>query len=104
MSIPVPERFPFEHFAKVLRQHSSGRRQFMRGHYDPHSISIPAANVSSVIVTIVQATDTLVLLVVLVDPHCLDSRFTDGGKVVSLKHLPRFAHQKHYFYASGTKR
>jgi hypothetical protein len=35
-------------------------------------------------------------------PHCLGSRLTDGGKVVSLMHCPCSAPQKHYFYASGT--
>jgi hypothetical protein len=36
-------------------------------------------------------------------PHCLDNRFTDGGKVVSPMHLPHFTPQKHYyFYVSCT--
>jgi hypothetical protein len=36
-------------------------------------------------------------------PHCLDNRFTDGGKVVSPTHPPQFTPQKHYyFYVSGT--
>jgi hypothetical protein len=36
-------------------------------------------------------------------PHCLDNRPTDGGKVLSLTHLPHFTPQKHYyFYVSGT--
>jgi hypothetical protein len=36
-------------------------------------------------------------------PHCLDSRLTDGGKVVSLTHPPQLTPQKHnYFYVSGT--
>jgi hypothetical protein len=35
-------------------------------------------------------------------PHCLDSRLTDGGKVVISTHRPRFTLQKHYFPASGT--
>jgi hypothetical protein len=38
-------------------------------------------------------------------PHCLDSRLTDGGKVVSAKHPPHFTIPKHYyeyFYVSGT--
>jgi hypothetical protein len=36
-------------------------------------------------------------------PHCLDSRLTDGGKVVSLTHLLHFTPQKHYYFnASGT--
>jgi hypothetical protein len=26
-------------------------------------------------------------------PHCVDSRLTDGGKVVSLVHWPRFTHR-----------
>jgi hypothetical protein len=30
-------------------------------------------------------------------PHCLDSRLTDDGKVVSPKHRPRSIPQKHYF-------
>jgi hypothetical protein len=34
-------------------------------------------------------------------PHCLHSRLTDGGKVVSLTHRPRSTPQKHYFSASG---
>jgi hypothetical protein len=34
--------------------------------------------------------------------HCVDSRLTDGGKVVSLKRRPRSTAQKHYFSASGT--
>jgi hypothetical protein len=34
-------------------------------------------------------------------PHCLDSRLTDGGKVVSLTHGPRST-QKHYFSAADT--
>jgi hypothetical protein len=36
-------------------------------------------------------------------PHCLDNRFTDGGKVVSLTHLQRSTPQKHYFSASDTR-
>jgi hypothetical protein len=35
-------------------------------------------------------------------PHCLDSRLTDGGKVVSPTHRPRFTPHKAYFYVSGT--
>jgi hypothetical protein len=35
-------------------------------------------------------------------PHCLDSRLTDGGKVVSSMHWSRSVPQKHYFHASGT--
>jgi hypothetical protein len=35
-------------------------------------------------------------------PHCLDSRLTDGGKVVSLTHRPRSTLQKHYYSVSGT--
>jgi hypothetical protein len=35
-------------------------------------------------------------------PHCLDSRVTDGRKVVSLTHRPRSTPQKHYFSASDT--
>jgi hypothetical protein len=35
-------------------------------------------------------------------PHCLDSRLTDGGLVVSLKKRPRSTPQKYYFPASGT--
>jgi hypothetical protein len=35
-------------------------------------------------------------------PHCLDSRLTDGGKVVSPTHRPRLTSQKYYLYASGT--
>jgi hypothetical protein len=35
-------------------------------------------------------------------PHCLDSRLTDGGKVVSPAHRPRSPPQKYYFSASGT--
>jgi hypothetical protein len=35
-------------------------------------------------------------------PHCIDSRLTDGGKVVSLAHRARSTPQKHYFSASGT--
>jgi hypothetical protein len=34
-------------------------------------------------------------------PHCVDSRLTDGGKVVSLTRRPFFTPQKHYFYACG---
>jgi hypothetical protein len=30
-------------------------------------------------------------------PHCLDSRLTDGGKVVSLTNPPHFTPQKYYF-------
>jgi hypothetical protein len=30
--------------------------------------------------------------------HCLDSGLTDGGKVVSPTHRPRFTPQKHYYY------
>jgi hypothetical protein len=33
-------------------------------------------------------------------PHCLDSRLTDGGEVVSLTHRPRFTPQKHSLSAS----
>jgi hypothetical protein len=32
----------------------------------------------------------------------LDSRLTDGGKIVSLTNRPRSIHLKHYFSASGT--
>jgi hypothetical protein len=35
-------------------------------------------------------------------PQCLDSRFTDGGKVVSPTHRPHSTPQKHYLSASGT--
>jgi hypothetical protein len=35
-------------------------------------------------------------------PHCLGSRLTDGGRVVSRTHLSRSAPQKHNFYVSGT--
>jgi hypothetical protein len=35
-------------------------------------------------------------------PHCLDNRFTDGGKVGSPMHRPPSALQKHYFYVSDT--
>jgi hypothetical protein len=35
-------------------------------------------------------------------PHCLDNRFADGGKVVSLTHRPHFTPQKLYYSASGT--
>jgi hypothetical protein len=31
-------------------------------------------------------------------PHCLDSRLTDGGKVVSPTHRPRSTPQKHFFF------
>jgi hypothetical protein len=31
-------------------------------------------------------------------PHCLDSRLTDGGKVVSPTHRLRSTTQKHYFF------
>jgi hypothetical protein len=35
--------------------------------------------------------------------HCLDSRLTEGGKVVSPTHPPHPTPQKHdYFYVSGT--
>jgi hypothetical protein len=36
------------------------------------------------------------------NPHCLVSRLTDGGKVVSPKHRPRSTPQKHYFSVSST--
>jgi hypothetical protein len=36
-------------------------------------------------------------------PHCLDSRLTDGGKVVIPTHRPLSTPQKHYYFsASGT--
>jgi hypothetical protein len=35
-------------------------------------------------------------------PYSLESRLTDGGKVVSLTHRPRSTHQKHYFSLSDT--
>jgi hypothetical protein len=35
-------------------------------------------------------------------PHCLDSRLTDGGKVVSPLHRPRSTPHKHYFSVSDT--
>jgi hypothetical protein len=35
-------------------------------------------------------------------PHCLDSWLTDGGKLVSPTHRPRFTPEKHYLSASGT--
>jgi hypothetical protein len=31
--------------------------------------------------------------------HCLDNRFTDGGKVVSRTHRPHFTPQKHYYFS-----
>jgi hypothetical protein len=34
--------------------------------------------------------------------HCLDSRLTDGGEVVSPMHRLHNTPQKHYFSASGT--
>jgi hypothetical protein len=34
-------------------------------------------------------------------PHCLDSRLTEDGEVVSPMHLPRSTAQKHYFSVSG---
>jgi hypothetical protein len=34
-------------------------------------------------------------------PHCVDSRLTDGGKVVGSTHLPRFTPRKNVF-DSGT--
>jgi hypothetical protein len=34
--------------------------------------------------------------------YCLDSRLTDGGKIVSPTHRPRSTAQKHYLFASGT--
>jgi hypothetical protein len=33
----------------------------------------------------------------------LDSRLTDGGRVVSLTHRPHFTPQKHCFFAFGTR-
>jgi hypothetical protein len=35
-------------------------------------------------------------------PHCLDSRLTNGGEVISPTHRPRCTTQKHYFSVSGT--
>jgi hypothetical protein len=35
-------------------------------------------------------------------PHCLDNQLTDGGKVVSLTHRPRFTPQKLNFSTSDT--
>jgi hypothetical protein len=35
-------------------------------------------------------------------PRCLDSRLTDGGEVVSLKHRQRSTPQKYYLSASST--
>jgi hypothetical protein len=35
-------------------------------------------------------------------PHCLDSRLTDGGKVVNPTHQLHITPQKHYFSAFGT--
>jgi hypothetical protein len=35
-------------------------------------------------------------------PHCLDSRPTDGGKVVSPTHRRRSTPQKHYFSVCGS--
>jgi hypothetical protein len=34
-------------------------------------------------------------------PHCIDSRLTDGGKVVSHLHRPGTTPQKHYLYGSA---
>jgi hypothetical protein len=34
--------------------------------------------------------------------HCIDNWLTDGGKDVSLTHLPSSTPQKHYFSSSGT--
>jgi hypothetical protein len=36
-------------------------------------------------------------------PHCLDSRLTDGGKVVSPTHRPHSNPQKHDYSASDTR-
>jgi hypothetical protein len=33
--------------------------------------------------------------------HCLDSRLTDGGEVVSLNHELRFTSQKHFYSFFG---
>jgi hypothetical protein len=39
----------------------------------------------------------------LIIPHCLDNRLTDGGKVVRTMHPQHFTPQKHYyFYVPGT--
>jgi hypothetical protein len=36
--------------------------------------------------------------------RCLDNQLTDGGKVVSPMHQPRFTPQKHYYFsAPGTR-
>jgi hypothetical protein len=34
-------------------------------------------------------------------PHCLNTRLTDGDEIVSFKRRPHFTPQKHYFSASG---
>jgi hypothetical protein len=34
--------------------------------------------------------------------HCLDSRLTDGGKIVSPTYRLRSTPQKHYFFGFGT--
>jgi hypothetical protein len=35
-------------------------------------------------------------------PHCLDNRFIDGGKVVSLTHPPHSTPQEHYYFQATT--
>jgi hypothetical protein len=42
------------------------------------------------------------MIVILRILHCVDNWLTDGGKVVSPMHWPRFTLEKHYFSASGT--
>jgi hypothetical protein len=39
---------------------------------------------------------------ILMIPHSLDNRLTDGGKAVGNTRRPRSTQQKHYFSASGT--
>jgi hypothetical protein len=40
--------------------------------------------------------DTSVICEILIIPHCLDSRLTDGGKAVSPTHRSRYTPQKHF--------
>jgi hypothetical protein len=50
-----------------------------------------------------KAVESYTIVEMLRIPHSLDNLLTGDGKVVTPTHRPLFAHQKHYFSASGTQ-
>jgi hypothetical protein len=73
----------------------------------PPQINIPMQPLrdilySEIFVPVVKAMWGLWSCEILRIPHCLDSRLTDGGKVVSPTHRPRSTPPKQYFSTSNT--